>query len=153
MPHPRRAFHTRRAPLQDMCRLPGSSYGLASQSIVRHTAGTALLPHVVASLLRLWRLRGHCCCIRVGLAAQQAGRPDLIRSLKRVLAHLENKKPLLIVAICMPSLFHCSRHHVSFPGEPSPYPRRYSVAFDSYAASARSPTRWHSRVLFPGKVV
>ena len=65
----------------------------------------------------------------------------------------ENKKPLLFVTICIPSLFHCSRRQVSFPGEPSPCPRRYSVAFDYYVASARSPTRWHSRVLFPGKVV
>jgi len=30
----------------------------------------------------------YAACVIVGLAAQQAGRPDLIRSPKRVLAHL-----------------------------------------------------------------
>src|SRR6266536_1126551 len=68
-------------------------------------------------------------------------------------AMLENKKALLFVAICIPSLFHCTRRHVSFPGVPSPYPRHYSMAFDYYVASARSPTRWPSRVLFRGKGV
>jgi Helix-turn-helix domain len=64
MPRPRRAFRTRRASLRGTCRLPGSSDGLAVQSVVRQIAGRAQLPHAVVPLRKPLQLGGRCRRIR-----------------------------------------------------------------------------------------
>src|SRR5260370_17721072 len=58
MPHSRRASGTIHASLQERGKLPGSICALAWQSIVQHAADTALWPHVVVSLQRLWQHSG-----------------------------------------------------------------------------------------------
>src|SRR5947209_16374849 len=77
------------------CPLPGPKKNWANASLIERFFGRVLLFfHLQRPPLSGWSeiasqvALTYAASIIVGLAAQQAGRPDLIRSPKRVLAHL-----------------------------------------------------------------
>jgi hypothetical protein len=50
--------------------------------------------------------------------------------------------------ICFLWFVHFFSLQVPFPGEPSPCPAHYRLAFDYYVAAALSPACWHSCIPF-----
>jgi len=56
-----------------------------------------------------------------------------------------NKAPLLLPSSAFPGLLVAPLFVEVSPGGPSPCPSHYRKAFGYYAASVRSPARWHSR--------
>ncbi len=57
----------------------------------------------------------------------------------------ENKAPFLFPSSAFPGLLVGPLFVWVSPGGPSPCPSHYRKAFGYYAASVRSPARWHSR--------
>ncbi len=57
----------------------------------------------------------------------------------------ENKAPLLFPSFAFSGSSISSLFRLLSPFGPSPCPSHYSKALGYYAASARSPARWHSR--------
>jgi hypothetical protein len=60
----------------------------------------------------------------------------------------ENKAPLHQPSFAFSGSSISSLLRVPFPGEPSPCPAHYRLAFDYYVAAALSPACWHFRILF-----
>ncbi len=57
----------------------------------------------------------------------------------------ENKAPLLLLSSAFPGSLVSPLFVWISPGGPSSCPSHYRTAFGYYAASVRSPARWHSR--------